>query len=1415
MRGTKHDASQHQRRGIRSRLIASVAAVAMLATSIAAGTAVAADIDETDPTQQNTIVEQPQQGTENAGDQTGEQNTESEGDQTTPSQEPGDTATEAESDNTAEADSTEEADPKADADKADGDQLVVKQPDAVPAPQAEGVSPRLNDDRLLGLTHTSDKVSVKLFDYESSDDANAAINKGHALKFGKTKAIGGEGGTGINAWTGSGQGVRQGIVKQELSDGYPVLSGDDGESLKYLFDPRNTEGNQYVHPQAGGKDVDGLFQYDEDTGYYEYDSRYNFATFDDGADVFRLYNTGRFTEYKKSGRFQQYHELNDSDPLPASTQVSAGAFHPFNTLTGQQTEYMYDGAPGRWKGYGLTGGVGSANYSFGLTVGAEFYMPDDRKVNGENMVFEFGGDDDVWVFLDGKLVMDLGGVHDYRKGTIDFTNGTVTIDSVYRNGSSQTDVTKSLTDLYSSDDWQDATRTHELKVFYLERGAGGSNCRFRFNLPTISSDQIQIAKKVTSGDASDMNKTYRFNAYVSNDGASASRLYEGEYVVRTSGSTAGGEPKTATGGVIELKANQYATLTDPSISINAKYNVTELDASGYTVTASGGANQSINVTMDNGTATTATVTVADVPYLTVTNTKPLGEPKHSKKIGKNDDGTYTLNLDVIGQNTEGSETVQTTPLDIVLVLDASGSMDNDQQDSNPYINSYEKTYSLRNRETYYVRDDGGWHEVSYQYLAGKWGYNAGSNFYPDWRYFTPMESADDTDSSHTQFYTMRRITKMEALQDAAGSFVDSVAALNGDNRIALVKFSGNQTDTIGNGTYQYYGNTWNYTQVVQDLTKVDSSASAGSMKSRINELDGDGGTRADYGLDMASKVLNGKQLSPSTKLTGAREDAQKVVIFFTDGQPTEISDWSDSVASGAVSSAYGMKQDGTLIYSVGVVSGANPSSDPTSASNINKFLHAVSSNYPNAEYTSSHGGYYYWDFGQRVSADKQYYFAASDASQLSGVFNDIFEDVQTGASYSNVAIVDELSQWAQVDSKTVKYKTEADGDGFYEVTAGVTLKVQKPGDDGDWVTVDGGDDGYPDAVRFLYKPAADGAADSTGTVKAVFGADYKLRQGWKYTLEFKVVPTDAAYQEYADNGYGDVTGAEGTDLYTKDSTPEGGVPNTSVGKPGFHSNNWAYVEYTSAGKPDKAPYDHPVLQVDVTPVVIGSQVGLQEKKTVIGASAEAEKFDFTVTATGDNAKDAAELAGWAQCSDGQSDRCYVMSDKGAVYSFSNLKGIAQGESAVVRSAGGDDGVKFTPDMVGKTFTYVYEESDRLPDNWHNQSDVKVWTVTATVEYKDATKKALQVTVNVYHGEDVSVDPADTYVYTSDVPKPDHTAGSSGDSVPTVSFTNTYVAPVSSLPLTGGSSTARTLLLAGGGVLLVAGAAWLLARRRRV
>ncbi|KFI82607.1 cell surface protein [Bifidobacterium pullorum] len=172
--------------------------------------------------------------------------------------------------------------------------------------------------------------------------------------------------------------------------------------------------------------------------------------------------------------------------------------------------------------------------------------------------------------------MDLGGIHDYRTGSINFTEGTVSVQNM--------DDVK-LDDLYGSNDWPDDSTTHELKVFYLERGKGGSNCKFRFNLPAISSDQLQIAKTVV-GDADP--DGYTFNAYVSNSGTTEPALYTGTYVVRTVGQTAGGVEQTAENGAIVLKAGEYATLTNPDITVNATYYVVERDASEYTVTASGG-----------------------------------------------------------------------------------------------------------------------------------------------------------------------------------------------------------------------------------------------------------------------------------------------------------------------------------------------------------------------------------------------------------------------------------------------------------------------------------------------------------------------------------------------------------------------------------------------------------------------------------------------------------------------------------------------------------------------------------------------------------------------------------------------------------------------------------------------------------
>ena len=423
-------------------------------------------------------------------------------------------------------------------------------------------------------------------------------------------------------------------------------------------------------------------------------------------------------------------------------------------------------------------------------------------------------------------------------------------------------------------------------------------------------------------------------------------------------------------------------------------------------------------------------------------TRPDGQPS-TQNVGRiwtdksvfNDTYTFSGSADLNGQTIQKGDsdflvglsalssmsnlketTTTTTPLDIVLVVDTSGSMDNGEGDDMGY--AYTEAYPQGTYGTYYVQDGGEWHELNYNRNRGGWYYNAGSWRDPDYRVFTPKTSADDGDPTHTQFYSRERVNKMEALQRAANTFVDSVAALNDSiadpndqHRISLVKFASNESNSVGDDTYydREYDYRPNYSQVVSDLQAYTSNT-ADSLKNTINRLEGEGATRADYGLHQAQRVLNG-----DGTLAGAREGAQKVVIFFTDGEPTTYQNFNNEVASSAVNYARSMKQDGTLVYSIGVVQGADPSDDPTSnrTSNINKFLHAVSSNYKNATYEEGWSGWR-WSFGDRTTGaqgepNPNYYFAATDADELDQVFEDITSSITENAG-SGSPIVDNSTE---------------------------------------------------------------------------------------------------------------------------------------------------------------------------------------------------------------------------------------------------------------------------------------------------------------------------------------------------------------------------------------------------------------------
>ena len=202
-----------------------------------------------------------------------------------------------------------------------------------------------------------------------------------------------------------------------------------------------------------------------------------------------------------------------------------------------------------------------------------------------------------------------------------------------------------------------------------------------------------------------------------------------------------------------------------------------------------------------------------------------------------------------------------------------------------------------------------------------------------------------------------RTKRIDALKTAVYTFIDNTAEKNkgitDENkkiRLSIVKFAGNKTDTIGNDTYRDGMYTYNYSQIMQRLTVCEENNVTTLKDQVINKIDPAGATRADNGMERAQAAL---ESAP------ARENAKKVVIFFTDGTPTKVNKFDPSVASSAIATANEIKKGGGEIYTVGIFSGANPDASVTSewTSNENKFMHAVSSNYPQATYTSNGWGY--------------------------------------------------------------------------------------------------------------------------------------------------------------------------------------------------------------------------------------------------------------------------------------------------------------------------------------------------------------------------------------------------------------------------------------------------------------------------
>ena len=384
------------------------------------------------------------------------------------------------------------------------------------------------------IDSTSKGITMRMIDYDSA--ANGLSND-----------IGGPYTSG---------GIKQNLLNRVLTDGYPVTVG--GTSLKTLF--------------TGGTNVNHLFLQSsfDANGSYEYSSFKNYAY---------LENNGNFTVYDalgtpsnenylwyKRGNFMPYNSINVNNVSTNKNRYDENG-HDLSTSDPAYDKTLYKTQ-------------GTNNYYFGMYVEADFNQPGNGKLtNGSDMVYEFNGDDDLWVYVDGVLMLDIGGIHDAHSGSINFATGAITYDSavsgttikaqfqaagVFPDGSAWDD---SRVSEYFNGNTLKYFTPHNFKMFYMERGAGASNLKMKFNLEVIPTYEVNFNKVTTQGAAlagaefeirDDNDNSRVYNVTSGSDGGVSVRLHEGTYTMTETQAPTG---YLVASGTWKIKVNTDGTYT--------------------------------------------------------------------------------------------------------------------------------------------------------------------------------------------------------------------------------------------------------------------------------------------------------------------------------------------------------------------------------------------------------------------------------------------------------------------------------------------------------------------------------------------------------------------------------------------------------------------------------------------------------------------------------------------------------------------------------------------------------------------------------------------------------------------------------------------------------------------------------------
>lgn len=628
------------------------------------------------------------------------------------------------------------------------------------------------------------------------------------------------------------------------------------------------------------------------------------------------------------------------------------------------------------------------NDYFGMRYDVQFTLGD--YLGG--LKYHFKGDDDLWVVLDaekngGRVVLDIGGIHAAIEDSVDLWQVLL----------GKTDYTledkiKFLEADADGNGIKNKDEKHTLTILYMERGANASNCKMDFTLPNstvidtsmLDTSSLKLTKVNTSGKVIPGAVFKVTNDSNSNDTQTVTSGTDGKLTF-----TGLKEGFTYTLSEVSVPSPYVATTTTWKVKLEGS----PLRAVLYDST--GTAAQTLDTT--DSTYHIVNSTQEDIVSQSVESNKTVSVKNYDKR-------TYQVDLTASSKATQ--TVTKTTPYDIVMVLDTSGSMGDPLYKYTEYTGTLTPGYSyFGNYENkYFVKTD----DNIYQSL------NYYSDYYGDsyWYYKDAnSNTVKVTQGGSTKIYTRTSDgTKMAALQNAAKAFVSNVEQKNPDSRISIVSFSGSASIKKSNKKYLL--------RVGDSKTKIDSW---------IDELDADGATNTADGLKKAKEVFSSSEKWADVNQTDGRK---KMVVFLTDGVPTTHSDYSDTVAINAVTHASDIKRDYEAdIYSLGIfdAAGSNGKLSGASIAKINKFM-------------------------TDVASDSSKYMTADSIESLYNIFNSITENMPNSVTATITDVIDSRFELTTGEKERLEGRgaTVTTLDGITTVTWTNTTVNSKTGDTPGW-----------------------------------------------------------------------------------------------------------------------------------------------------------------------------------------------------------------------------------------------------------------------------------------------------------------------------------------------------------------------------